>query len=210
MVDWTFVKVGGLFVFKNTGKQNSKKEYIWLCRCDCGAITERSSGKLRRGVKDSRHMTCATKCRNTTHNASKTKTYKTWDSMKWRCNSDHKNYGGRGVSICKEWAESYEAFLADMGERPEGMTLDRIDPEGDYEPSNCRWADSYTQNTNRRKGSNTGVSGISLVTHTYSNGATWQRFKVKYRNKMIGGYSNMLDAVAALMRAKGEILNSQS
>jgi hypothetical protein len=72
--------------------------------------------------------------------------------MRERCLSktckDYKNYGGRGITICSRW-DSFEAFVEDMGERPEGLTLDRIDSNGNYEPSNCRWADRTTQNINR-------------------------------------------------------------
>lgn len=74
--------------------------------------------------------------------------------MKQRCaDPAHENYpyyGGSGVIVCDRWVDDFNAFVADMGERPAGMTLDRIDPRGNYEPGNCRWADAFTQNTNRR------------------------------------------------------------
>lgn len=84
----------------------------------------------------------------------RTPEYNSWLSMRARVlNPRHRrypNYGGRGIAICPEWLSSFAAFLNDMGPRPSGQTLDRIDPDGNYEPSNCRWADTSTQNSNRR------------------------------------------------------------
>ena len=85
--------------------------------------------------------------------ANKSKTYRTWKEMRQRCgnpNADqYKWYGGRGVKICERWSD-FVNFLVDMGERPEGKTIDRIDSDKDYEPSNCRWATPKEQaETNR-------------------------------------------------------------
>ena len=75
--------------------------------------------------------------------------------MKQRClnprNSAYFYYGGRGIKVCDRWNNSFENFLEDLGERPEGMTLDRIDPNGNYEPGNVRYADAKTQNNNQRR-----------------------------------------------------------
>lgn len=84
-----------------------------------------------------------------------TPTYESWSAMKSRCNNPNhdswKNYGGRGITVCDRWLHSFENFLADMGERPEGKTLDRFpNRDGNYEPSNCRWATVAEQNANRR------------------------------------------------------------
>lgn len=84
----------------------------------------------------------------------KSPTYVSWANMKARVNQpstpSYRYYGGRGIKYDERWAD-FANFLADMGERPEGCTLDRIDPDKDYGPDNCRWADKYTQSRNRKR-----------------------------------------------------------
>lgn len=133
-----------------------KSGAFWVCVCDCGETREVDSLKLRTGHTKS----CG--CRKNDgmanyrhgHSKAKTRTYRTWKEMRQRCmnpNSDKWQwYGGRGIKICDSWMASFAEFLTDMGDRPDGMTLDRIDPDGDYCKANCRWATGKQQaETNR-------------------------------------------------------------
>jgi hypothetical protein len=90
----------------------------------------------------------------TTHNRSRTREYSSWLNLIQRCtnpkNPRYKHYGGRGITVCPEWRLSFEQFFKDMGPRPEGRSIDRINNDGNYEPGNCRWATAYEQNFNKR------------------------------------------------------------
>lgn len=100
-----------------------------------------------------------------THGRTGTRTFKSWESMKQRCfnpnSKDYASYGGRGVTVCPDWVHDFPRFLSDMGERPEGCSLDRIDTNGNYEPSNCQWSDPKSQQRNTRVSKSLTVDGVT-------------------------------------------------
>lgn len=156
-------KFNKLTAIKVIGKL--RKANLWLCICDCGNEVTAICSQLTRGDKTS----CGCKFREkrkprpdmiqrnkdrAIHAMSNSYTYSTWKSMRARCldpkDKDYPRWGGRGIKVCKAWADSFVEFYKDMGERPKGHTIDRINNEGDYEPGNCRWAVQKTQSNNTR------------------------------------------------------------
>lgn len=143
-------RFGRLLVVKQATSKNQKT--MWECLCDCGNTTVVPAGDL----KSQKVTSC--KCYNreisSTHKMSKTKIYKVWSNMKSRCLNDkwprYKDYGGRGITVCDKWL-TFEGFYEDMHHGyEEGLSIDRIDVNGNYEPNNCKWSTPKEQSRNQR------------------------------------------------------------
>lgn len=177
------------------------KGAYWNFVCDCG------KKKIIRGssVRDGNIKSCG--CLNykqkhghakRSHKNKGTRTYYSWLSMRNRCINKNlkafKNYGGRGIKVCKRW-DKFENFLKDMGECPEDLTLDRIDVNGDYKPSNCRWTTVANQSRNRRGKNNSTSQYKGVVKFSKTK---W-RARIRHEGKLycLGLYDKEVEAAKA-------------
>lgn len=155
-VDLTGLRYGRLTVTSRASKDGgpylSGRSY-WRCACDCGSTTVVAHGNLRSGSVKSCGCLRAETLDRTTHGLSSLSEYSVWSKMIRRCTDpkspNWRHYGGRGIRVDKRWLD-LKTFLEDMGPRPEGTTLGRIDNEGDYAPGNCRWETPEQQANNKR------------------------------------------------------------
>jgi len=158
-------KLGHLVFVKEVGRQNGEPIAEFKCECggdNCKGVTITRVSHVLKGVSRS----CGRRVKRHKDGRSKPENEQTFSSywhMLDRCyNEKHpnfKHYGGRGISVCERWKTSFQAFLDDMGRRPDGTSLDRINCERGYEPGNCRWATALEQNRNKTNGTRLTFNG---------------------------------------------------
>ena len=175
-IDLTGQRFGRLTVQELAGRDKGGRA-TWRCLCDCGNTSVVIAYSLRGGHTTSCGCLRRERAREkaATHRGSKTRLFNIWEQMKKRCgnpsNSGYKNYGGRGITVCEEWAQSFEAFRdwAHANGYRDDLTIDRISNDGNYCPENCHWVTTAEQNSNRRFNHNITHNG---ETHTL---AQWAR-----------------------------------
>jgi len=165
---FSYGKLTAIYPVKSTIKPAAKKSLMWFCVCECGRKSVVRGSHLRMGKINScgcsKGMYISEK--KTKHGLCHTAEYRSWSMMKNRVfnkkNPAYKNYGGRGISMCDEWIESFERFYADMGNKPSpDHSIDRINNDGDYCPENCKWSTSIEQSRNTRRNVFIEVNGES-------------------------------------------------
>lgn len=179
-----------LTVIRRGYKENGK--WTFLCKCDCGKEVYIRAGMMKKKYS----CGCMTQQRNreqaTKHGGRYERLYKVWDGIKYRCNcprsKNYKNYGGRGIKVCPEWESDYTVFKKWSFENgydpnaPKGQcTLDRIDVNGDYEPSNCRWATPTQQANNTRRNVHLTYNGETKTIADWARVSGVDRKTIEYR-----------------------------
>lgn len=191
---------------------DSRQESIWKCLCECGNITNVRSSSLRNGSTQScgclnKELAAGRAIKHGhTDNGYQSGTYQSWASMKKRCydpaQHNYERYGGSGIDVCESWLNSFENFLQDMGERPDGTSLDRIDSTKGYYPENCRWANLNIQAYNQRQ-QNNNTSGRTGVYFREERRLPWQAsISVEGKQMALGSFLTYEEACEARQEAE--------
>lgn len=188
---------GRLIVEAYAGKNNKNKP-LWFCRCDCGGTAILTSSVIVR--KQTRSCGCLNRewmsspkriTLLTTHGQSETPEYRAWHQAKTRCYNNKtpnfKHYGGRGISMCREWRDSFEAFYAHIGRRPSSKhSLDRFpNLNGNYEPGNVRWATRYEQMRNQRGNLMLTMDGLTMCAASWADHLKLKSGQPPHRNCIV-------------------------
>jgi hypothetical protein len=205
LIDLTGMRFVRLLVKEKCGYDGKS---LWRCVCDCGNECVVRSPHLRSGKQVSCGCLRTEKAvaRLTKHGQSRankiTRQYQCWSNMRERCNNPnnvrYERYGGRGISVCERWQNSFENFVADMGEMPAKLTLDRIDPNGNYEPANCRWASYKEQSRNKTNNVVVHLDGAQMLredARAIMGISNWQM------NRLIKSTGGNLSATNAILQS---------
>lgn len=213
LIDLTGKKIGLLTVLRRD-EENIGGKPAWVCQCECGNVVTLRSAVLRRGqtscgcMKGVREKQYVPDYLRRSHS---NKLYNQWSGMIYRCthvNASHfEHYGGRGIDVCPEWKDSFEAF-AEWSIRngySQGMEIDRINNNLGYSPDNCRWIDHKTNSRNRgaRRNSRSGHAGVVWRPSKTGGGGTWRAgIMVNGKQINIGTYQSLDEAIAARKAAE--------
>ena len=202
MINLVGQRFGRLVALEPLAKRQGNK-IIWLCLCVCGNKCKVATSNLRRGhTKSCGCLLKETAKKRATKHGHKCdgKTmseYESWQHIKGRClnptNNAYKNYGARGIAVCDRWLNSFENFLADMGEKLSPvLSIDRIDNDGNYEPGNCRWATPLEQAANTRK----------LKWFYAYNKETGEFYKINNQHEFARGHNLRVQSISDTLRGK--------
>ena len=196
-------KFGALEVVKLKSSKRYGKQWFHTCRCACGSIREYSGCHLATGATKSCGCVRAKKSsrRLTKHGYAETKTYKIWKGIKRRCYNkndlSYSRYGGAGIKMQESWKNSFVKFLNDMGECPEGLSIDRIDGSKGYFKSNCRWANIFEQAWNHKSRTRLPKGVRKLPSGSYAAHIT-----ARYVYRYLGSFATLNEAVRARKEAE--------
>ena len=202
MIDMVGHKYGILTVLERLAT-----DYQCLCLCECGNKTAVRMNDLRTGNTTSCGCLSSKRTmgdRTRKHGMKDTKVYEVWSSMRKRCNNPncaaYKNYGGRGIKVCDRWSK-FANFYEDMGE-PNGLTIERVDNDGDYCPENCKWIPLEEQGKNKRCQNKFGIAGLTKRGNSY-------RARIPFNGKQvnIGSSMDYFEACCLIKSAENNLLN---
>lgn len=177
---------------------------FWLCQCDCGETTTVRLGNLRNGHTTSCGCIKLEMEHGLRHGhdraGKRTRTLRCWAGAKTRCfnpkNPSYPRWGGRGITMCDEWRNSFAAFLRDMGECPEGKSLDRIDNNGNYEPENCRWSTLDEQARNKRNNIWVDLNGQKVTLKDFARAKQINYYSL---HKLMNYHNQPAEVIAKMM-----------
>lgn len=202
--------IGDVFGFLTVVSEADRnaRGIMWNCLCKCGNTKVLDTNSLRSGKTKSCgcYNALVAKQRMTSHGLTESAEYVTWTSMKTRClnpnSTKYQDYGGRGITVCERWVNSFENFLADMGKRPSSRhSLDRYpDLNGNYEPLNCRWATTPQQGRNKRNNVMIETNGFNMPLSAWA-----ELMGIPYM-KLYGKHKKDKNYVSALLKDHDELL----